>query len=419
MSYLIFAFLLYLACGTVVFRLKRRNRFWLRLSVCTVFYFAFACIGWKFHSGLVIGWLNFFFLICDLLCILFIWFCFDTKINCAIFYATIGYTIEHISSRIRGLVITLIPMSFEWRLWSRLIVGVVVIAAVYFFVIRREYRRANEESYLLPKTSTLVISVISVLFIYVLSMYADSLYRKLDPILTNLSFLGLGVLLLTLQFGIFNYNRMKMDKALVSRTMELEYEQHKRSKALIDLMNVKCHDLKHQINLWRDTSDLMREKQLSELEEIVKIYETEFQTGRAALDAILSERALYCSQYHIKLSATVDGEAVACLKDEDVYSLFGNLLDNAIEYLSKVEDEGLRLITLSVTSRNKLLIIHCENYCTADLHFAEGLPVTTKADRANHGFGMKSIAYVVEQYRGAFTVKQEEDSFVVNIIIPM
>ena len=69
--------------------------------------------------------------------------------------------------------------------------------------------------------------------------------------------------------------------------------------------------------------------------------------------------------------------------------------------------------------RGKFLHIQIENRCETAPVFRGGLPVTTKADGENHGFGMISMKRIVEKYGGAMTVEWEDDIFRVSMTIPI
>ncbi|MDF2524679.1 MAG: hypothetical protein K0R31_2320, partial [Clostridiales bacterium] len=53
-----------------------------------------------------------------------------------------------------------------------------------------------------------------------------------------------------------------------------------------------------------------------------------------------------------------------------------------------------------------------------DLIFEDGLPVTTNKDKDYHGFGMKSIKYLVDKYNGELSIKLNGDIFNINIVFP-
>ena len=93
----------------------------------------------------------------------------------------------------------------------------------------------------------------------------------------------------------------------------------------------------------------------------------------------------------------------------DLSAVFGNALDNAIEYEVQIPDPAKRLIHVTVSSQRGFVLLRFENYCQDSLRFREGLPVTTKKDKSNHGYGLKSIRFVAEKYGGIVTVKQERE----------
>ena len=58
------------------------------------------------------------------------------------------------------------------------------------------------------------------------------------------------------------------------------------------------------------------------------------------------------------------------------------------------------------------------NYYGGKLELSDGLPVTTKADRGNHGYGVKSIRSIVSKYDGELSISMEDQVFCLQILIP-
>lgn len=106
------------------------------------------------------------------------------------------------------------------------------------------------------------------------------------------------------------------------------------------------------------------------------------------------------------------------MKDSDIYSLFGNLLDNAIEAVSALDD-GKRIIGLRVRAVGDLLSINAHNYYENKLTLDNGIPETTKKDKQYHGFGLKSIQYVCDKYGGDLSINTQNNVFTVNILFPL
>ena len=52
------------------------------------------------------------------------------------------------------------------------------------------------------------------------------------------------------------------------------------------------------------------------------------------------------------------------------------------------------------------------------MKFVDGLPVTTKNDLGYHGFGTKSMRYIVDKYNGVMNLGVKDGMFFLNIVIP-
>lgn len=156
-----------------------------------------------------------------------------------------------------------------------------------------------------------------------------------------------------------------------------------------------------------------------ELERDIMIYDVSLQTGNRALDVVLMEKGLFCKNHEIQWSCMVDGSRMNFMKAEDIYGIFGNALDNAIEAVSRLEDPQQRVISVKAIYQKKILVIQFQNYYQGDLEFRNGIPRTTKQNKQDHGYGMKSIRYTVEKYNGTVTVSTKNNIFTLQILIPL
>lgn len=214
--------------------------------------------------------------------------------------------------------------------------------------------------------------------------------------------------------------RTRRELESMEQVLQNQYLQYQQSKESIDLINRKYHDLKHQIAALRAESDPgRREAFLDQMDREIKVYEAQNKTGSPVLDTILTSKSLYCVQHDITLTSVADGHLLTFLDVMDICTIFGNILDNAIEYVSTLDQPEKRLIHLSLSSQKGFLLLRVENYCEADLSFRDGLPVTTKGDAAYHGFGLKSVRHTVEKYGGSLTVCQEDSWVEVKALIPL
>lgn len=206
----------------------------------------------------------------------------------------------------------------------------------------------------------------------------------------------------------------------VQNILQNQYVQYRQSRESIDLINRKYHDLKHQIAVLRAEPDAQKRADfLDGMEREIRDYEAQNKTGNSVLDTVLTGKSLYCAKHGIELTCVADGALLTFMSVMDICSVFGNLLDNAIECELRIPDKKKRLIHLAVFSKKDFLIIRCENYCPEPVNFRSGDPVTTKEDGNYHGYGVKSMRYTAQKYGGTMTIEAKDNWFSVNILIPL
>ena len=96
---------------------------------------------------------------------------------------------------------------------------------------------------------------------------------------------------------------------------KVRYQDNKKN---VDLINLKCHDLKHQIREHTAKGNITKDT-INELEEIINIYDSNVRTGNEALDLILTEKSLLCQKANIKLSCLADCSNLSFIADSDLY----------------------------------------------------------------------------------------------------
>ena len=248
-------------------------------------------------------------------------------------------------------------------------------------------------------------------------------YNHLSPganremILLLLLFL---LLILYLQHSMFRGSALQKEINTLNLLREQQKEQYELSRENIELINRKCHDLKHQIRALRaEASGEKRDAYLDEIADSIRIYESVVKTGNDVLDTLLTEKSLLCRARGIEISCVADGGKLTFMDPVDLYTVFGNALDNAIEEVSRFEDRERRRIDVVIYAKGKLLQIEITNPRATALTFEDGIPKTTKGDNGYHGFGLKSIRRTVESYGGWISVDTSDGCFALRILLPV
>lgn len=346
-----------------------------------------------------------------------LWLCLRTSLW-GVLFCTIGAVCtQHISFRLAAMILSLMHSDFNSFEAGFIVIGcmAVVYIAVYFIFVRRV--RDTPEKYFENRFNIVLGMVLAAVTIF-LHMMLEAVVTMQDTfIYTIISVYNIlfCAFTLCLQYGIFRQNKLADSRAVLEVLVRKQAEQYRTSKENIDLINVKCHDMKYRLSRLDDRID---PAELKEIKSAIDFYDMTVKTGNEVLDTFLTEKILQCEQNGIKFDCIVDGASLAFMSAPDLYSLFGNALDNAIEAVKKVVDPEKRIISLTVRRKLNMVTIHVENYFAGELDFEGGLPLSTKGDMRYHGFGLRSIRMVAEKYKGNVTVFAKDGVFNLNIIIP-
>lgn len=220
------------------------------------------------------------------------------------------------------------------------------------------------------------------------------------------------LIILTLRF-ILVWAHTTQEKEAEKAFYDSYKEKIELQQRNMELINLKCHDMKHQIRTLLEGQNLDREF-IEETQKAISVFDAQVKTGNETLDTLLTQESLVCDANNIQLTVMLDGGALSFLSVQEINSFFGNAIDNAVEYLLAVEEDK-RFIRISSSRNGSIFSIRIENYCETDLRFhRNGLPESTKEDNGYHGFGTKSIKSITQKYGGDASFAREDDLFVVT-----
>ena len=346
-----------------------------------------------------------------------VFICYKVPPKKAIFATVNAYNLQFVSYKVYELCIMVFGYAkiLKFFIPFYLLIHGTVYGITYFFYIRKIRRYMNTVK---TDNSILVVFIGFVLYSIVYNNFSLKFSQVLSPIyyliVQCVSFLS-GILFFILLYYIAKNTSNDEDRKFLQYLIHRQKEQYEELKEKQEILNIKCHDLKHIIA----SDNAPAEKQyLSELKKDIDGYDSLVETGNTALNIVLSEKSVVCDKKNIRFTFIAEGTALDSVMESDIYSLFGNILDNAIRAVQTL-DEHLRIISLTIRKDKGLCIIHCENPYQGIIEFENGIPKTTKDDKDYHGFGLKSIKMIVRKYSGESVISAEEDRKVFNIDITL
>lgn len=354
-----------------------------------------------------------------------VWGSFDLELRELIFILAGGYATEHMTFALSRIILQQLqngyPLygSLSHLLVTRYVIYIVGAAAVYFLIIRTN-KKADQlrDSDFRIVVLAFIVMVFAIGFSVYWSYPGEYMGTPMgDVICPAYSFLCC-VLVLLMEYYVLRENSMKREQETIEQLLQISTAQQKSSKEAIDIINMKCHDLKHQMKaLAKMEDDRSRSEYIQEIQDAVSIYDATYHTGCSALDYVLREKTLIFNERRIEFGCMVEGRMISYMAPADVYALMGNALDNALERVLK-EKEGEQIISFQIRHHNDMVLIHLENRCSRMLRFENGIPVTDKKDKTQHGFGVKSMRYIVEKYQGELLMSVKNGKFNLDILLP-
>ena len=133
-------------------------------------------------------------------------------------------------------------------------------------------------------------------------------------------------------------------------------------------------------------------------------------TGDKALDYLISSKMALAGQEQIKTKVNIEYPHNTNIRSVDLTTILGNLLDNALEAV-KTAPEGLRFLNLTIRRINAMLIIKVENGYGSTPVQEDGKLLTSKKDKAFHGWGLKSVQTAADRYDGTIRTDYKDHVF--------
>ena len=185
-------------------------------------------------------------------------------------------------------------------------------------------------------------------------------------------------------------------------------------------MQVMAHDYKNHFATIGSMTDSVEIKEyinnlLGDMSKLNNMGKTQ----NRLLDVVLSKYATVCEEKDIDLEIDIVTDNLTIMNNNDISSLFNNLLDNAVESAEKSENKKVLVqITNVMNSYRKISVM---NSCDTSPNTKNGELVTNKENKEMHGLGTKSIKKIVNKYDGELDWEYDENEkqFKLTILIPI
>ena len=137
------------------------------------------------------------------------------------------------------------------------------------------------------------------------------------------------------------------------------------------------------------------------------------------LDCLISEMIQKCKETEITFEMDINLPGQCFMSDFDICTLFGNILSNAYEATMRLDEHKNKPIIFKMSIIDNFLVIKVTNHTLIHKKGDPNIFLTSKPDKANHGFGLRNIDDVIKKYGGIKKISVDIDVFTMMIMIPI
>ena len=233
------------------------------------------------------------------------------------------------------------------------------------------------------------------------------------------SFLTMVILVSAMLFLIWKNRSIKRENTFLLMKEEMEKQKYEEMNAAIEQNKELVHDTKNHFLV---ISEYVKNQEYEKLEKYVDEIRENFvkinpqiYTGNPVVDLILGQKRILAVKKGIEFQLDATPLSSLAMEEREICSLFGNLLDNALEACEQVTDKERRKIVVKIEQHMQMLFLEIQNG-------VDQIPVrsgqnflTSKQDKSLHGYGLKSVERIVARYDGDWVYEVEDGMFVVSI----
>lgn len=265
--------------------------------------------------------------------------------------------------------------------------------------------------WILPLVLFLIADFSVVLFVIELPSIASAL---INSVLVLLCF----VILYLHDTLSANYEE-KLYSERQAQEKEYYYTQCRLMQESAEQVNAVRHDIKsHLATLKNFTAKGSMDDVKGYLNKLVdEIGKSEIysNTGNIAFDSIINYKLRNAENENIKLDLSVAVPPEINIAVDDIVTVLGNLLDNALEAVAKVSE---KFIKLDIEFIKGGLFAKIDNSFNGEIKYSpeKKEPASLKTG-AEHGYGLKNIKQAVAKYNGHMKISHNEDVFSIGVFL--
>ncbi len=295
-----------------------------------------------------------------------------------------------------------------------------VVLIFYYLVISKLWREDSIGTF--TKTQfwvEVVIVLFSIANLAVIISVVSKITSQTEHILLliNMGF----ILFADLYFLYFSrfaeeYNQLKVKLRLLEQQSLLQYEYYEEQEEKYNESVKILHDVNKHLKMieymYQAKEDKTAIAYTQEISQMLMPLALEEYTNNPILNVLLNDKKKIANIHNIRFNLEIGSVDLSFMEPIEVTSIFGNLLDNAIEACDMVSKD--KYIEMRLDKLNDFIVIKISNSTMPIEKWHFGKPVSRKGK--NHGIGLLNVENIIKKYNGSMILEEVNKKFSCKII---
>lgn len=215
-------------------------------------------------------------------------------------------------------------------------------------------------------------------------------------------------------------NQTKLEYELMKEKEKYSKESMEIIKRSNEELREFKHDLKNYLLPLQEAMETMPQSEMvkvwKKINQKIEDVQTLIQTGNSYVDSMINTKITFARREKVDVKCTILSK-IEGIDDLEFCTVFGNLMDNAIEAERKVTEK--KEIIIFVEEKMGYLRLEIQNKIEKSVLNENSSLNTTKKDTSSHGIGHKSVKRTMEKVGGALKYYETGDLFCAEAVFPI
>lgn len=262
-------------------------------------------------------------------------------------------------------------------------------------------KKSDDESLIARIKLPILFMIVLTIMVFSMTLIHYKINLSTNPRDLYLGIFNISLLVVTIVYTVRSFLKSKVAEEKYKTQLELQIQHFEMLEKKDHEIRIFQHDMPKKL---RPLAMYLENKNIEEAKKIVDEFNVSidktksgFNTGNFMLDTVLESEQQIAQKTGASINLVPSSVfPKSGIDSSDIYTIFPNALDNAIEAVSKVDED--RTITFESFIKQGKVYIRISNPFNGTIKERNGKLISTKQDSSKHGYGYSSMKKAAAKY---------------------